>query len=234
MAGVGLEQLVRARDDGTPVYSADGGKLGRVEAIFLDDQTEAPEWVAVGTGLLRTKRVLVPVHGADLTADGLRVPYAQQQVKDAPDADSEHIPPELEERLYAHYGLGHPGTPSDDEVTVTRSEERVRVGTEQVETGRVRLRKWVETEPVETSVRAGRESARIEHVPVEAPVTGVELRDQEIEVSLRAQEPTVEKQVVATERLRVGKDVETEHGRVRDEVRKERVDVDVDDESLER
>ena len=45
---------------------------------------------------------------------------------------------------------------------------------------------------------------------------------------LSAEEPVVQKQTVARERISLDKDVETETQTVSDEVRKERVDVDGD------
>jgi len=36
---------------GAPVRSSDGEKLGKIEAIYLDDATDAPEWAAVKSGL---------------------------------------------------------------------------------------------------------------------------------------------------------------------------------------
>lgn len=232
VAGLGVEQLVDAKNRRTPIFSSDGHELGHVEDFFLDDETQVPEWVAVGTGFMRTKRVLVPVANAHVSADGLYVSYTKQQVEGTPDTDSDHISRETERRLYEHYELGKVGVSAEDELTVIRSEERVSVGTEATETGRVRLRKWVETEPVQTQVKAHRESARIEYEPVGLPVSGVELGEQEIDIPLLVQEPMLEKQVVAKERVRLRKAVETGHEQVSDEVREERIDVD--EETFER
>lgn len=232
MAGLGVEELVDAKNRRTPVWSSDGHELGHVEDFFLDDQTQVPEWIAVGSDFSSRRRVVVPVAEAHVSGDGLHVSYPRQQVEDSPDADSDHISPETERRLHEHYELGKAGVSAEDELTVIRSEERVSVGTEATETGRVRLRKWVETEPVQTQVKAHRESARIEYEPVGLPVSGVELGEQEIDIPLLVQEPMLEKQVVAKERVRLSKAVETGHEQVSDEVREERIDVD--EETFER
>jgi sporulation protein YlmC with PRC-barrel domain len=71
------EEMSRVRLDemrGEPVYDNDGDKIGKVEEIFYDAQSNRSEWIGIGTGFLRTKRVLVPVQGAELWEDGLRVP----------------------------------------------------------------------------------------------------------------------------------------------------------------
>ena len=111
---------------------------------------------------------------------------------------------------------------------MTRSEEELQVGTRAVETGRVRLRKWVETEPVAVDVELQREAARVTRERVDQPVSGAEIGSDEIEVPLRGEEAVVQKQAVAKEKIAVGKTVETEQETVSDEVRKERVEVNVD------
>ena len=49
---------------------------------------------------------------------------------------------------------------------MTRSEERLNVGTERQATGRVRLRKYVTTENVTQTVPVQREEVRIEREPI--------------------------------------------------------------------
>lgn len=232
------ERLMQAQ--GQTVYSSDGEKIGNVEEVFVDDETGRPEWIGIGTGLLGTKRVLVPVAGLDESDDGLTVPYAKDHVKDTPDIDDDRISQETESRLYAHYGLeyserrsdtglpegGARGGSSVDETDVVRSEEELQVGKRDVETGRARLRKHVETEPVDLDVDLKRETAHVTREPIDQPVSGAEIGEQEVEVPLHGEEAVVQKQTVAKERVSVDKDVETEHQQVSDDVRKERVDVD--------
>jgi uncharacterized protein (TIGR02271 family) len=49
---------------------------------------------------------------------------------------------------------------------MTRSEEELRIGSAQQETGRVRLRKHVVTEQVQTTVPVQREEVRVERDPI--------------------------------------------------------------------
>jgi uncharacterized protein (TIGR02271 family) len=242
------DQLIEAR--GTAVHASDGEKIGSVEEIFVDEQTGQPEWIGIGIGLLGTKRVLVPVEGADLREDGFYVPYSKSQVKDAPDIDSDEVSQETERELYSHYGLGYSerrsdtglpeGAPSPegtatgrrgtaDEAEMVRTEEELKVGKRDVEAGRARLRKWVETEPVETDVELRRERVRVEREPIDQPVGEAEIGEQEVEVPVHAEEAVVQKQAVAKERVGLEKDVETERETVDAEVRKERVEVEGDE-----
>ncbi|MBA2359370.1 MAG: PRC and DUF2382 domain-containing protein [Actinobacteria bacterium] len=241
---VTMDQLDDAR--GASVYDSTGEEIGKLEEIFYDEQTGKPEWIGIGTGFFGTKRVLVPVKGGELSADGFRVPYEKDQVKESPDIDSDKISQETEQELYSYYGLdyserrsdtglpeGSPGRvdrgmESDDDASVTRSEEELRVGKRAAETGRVRLRKWVETTPVSEEVEVRRETARVEREPIDQPVSGAEIGEDEVEVSLTAEEAVVDKQTVAKERVSIDKEIETDREVVQDELRKERVEVEGD------
>jgi uncharacterized protein (TIGR02271 family) len=235
-----IDELQSAR--GTTVYSSDGEKIGSIEEVFVDNDTGQPEWIGLGTGMFGTKRVLVPVEGASAREGGVLVPYSKSQVKDTPDIDDEQISQETEAALYTHYGLeyseqsSNSGLPegeapvgTTDEASVLRSEEELRVGKRDVEAGRVRLHKWVETEPVQADVELHRETVRVEREPIDAPANGAEIGEQEIDVPLRAEEAMVQKETVAKERISLEKDVQTERQTVADEVRKERVEVDGDE-----
>jgi uncharacterized protein (TIGR02271 family) len=242
------QEMSRVRLDemrGRRVSDSAGEKIGTVEEIFYDEQTRVPEWVGVGTGFFGTKRVLVPVQGSRVTEDGLIVAYSKEQVKDSPDIDADEISEQCEADLAAHYGLGYSrersqtGLPEggrlplgrergEDEESVTRSEEELEVGTRRVETGSVRLRKWVETEPVELEVELKREVARVTRERIDQPVGEHEFRELEVEMPLHAEKPVVQKQTVAKERVGLQKDVETDTRTVQEEVRKEHVEVEGD------
>jgi len=121
------------------------------------------------------------------------------------------------------------GTETDE--AMTRSEEQLEVGTREQETGRVRLRKHVVTEPVETTVNVQREEVRLVREPItdanrDEALSGEDITDEEHEVTLRAEEPVVEKRVVPQERVRLEKDVVTDEREISDEVRKERIETD--------
>ena len=216
MQNVRLDEL-----RGAPVFDRDGDKIGDVEEIFYDHATNKAEWIGIGTGFFGTKRVLVPVQGASTYEDGISVPYDKDQVKDSPDLDSDDISGETEHELYSYYGLGsvptgYGDTTSDTAMSgtresVTRSEEELQVGKQQTEAGNVRLRKWVETEPVALDVELQRETARVVREDVNEPIgrDADAFGDEEVEVPLRAERAVTSKQTVAKERVGVQKDVDT-------------------------
>jgi uncharacterized protein (TIGR02271 family) len=109
---------------------------------------------------------------------------------------------------------------------LTRSEEELKVGKRATDAGEVRLKKWVETEPVEAQVELRSERARVSREPINEPVSGVEICEEEAEMSLHREEAVVQKQTVAKEQVSVEKDLTSETETVRDEVRKERVEVE--------
>jgi uncharacterized protein (TIGR02271 family) len=224
-----MEQLAELR--GRPVYDSAGEKIGKVEEIFYDYESNQPEWIGLGTGMFGTKRVLVPVEGASIESDRVTVAYTKEQVKDSPDIDGDAISADTERDLYNYYSLGGGRQPAgrDADQGVTRHEEELAVGKQEVETGHVRLRKWVETEPVEMDVELKQETARVTREPIDEPVANAELGEDQVDVPLRGERPVVQKQAVAKERVGLKKDVETERETVADEVRKERVDVEGDE-----
>jgi uncharacterized protein (TIGR02271 family) len=124
------------------------------------------------------------------------------------------------------------GPTTDD--AMTRSEEELRVGTETRERARVRLRKYVTTEQVTQTVPVQREEVRVEREPItdanlDAATSGPDLSEEEHEVTLREEEPVVEKRVVPRERVRLDTDTVTEERQVGEEVRKEQIEVDDQD-----
>lgn len=122
----------------------------------------------------------------------------------------------------------------DDTQTMIRSEERLKVGKENVEAGHVRLRKHVETEKQQVTVPLSHEEVRIEREPITeadaAKLSGQtgDLADSEIEMTLYEERPVVSKERVAVEKLRISKEQVTEERTITDEIHKERFDV-VDD-----
>ena len=252
---------------GMDLVDRSGDKIGSIEEIYEDTDTGKAEWALVNTGLFGTKSTFVPLREANPQGDGVAVPYDKSDVKDAPKIDNdEELSREDEQRLYQHYGLdygtsrsdtglpqggtetrgteergtvGHDVSGPTTDEAMTRSEEELRVGTERTETGRARLRKFVETENVEKTVPVRREEVRVEREPItdsnrDAATSGPAISEEEHEVVLHEERPVVQKDVVPKERVRLDKDVTTEEQRVSDEVRKERIEVEGGDETTGR
>jgi uncharacterized protein (TIGR02271 family) len=124
------------------------------------------------------------------------------------------------------------GPTTDD--AMTRSEEELRVGTETRERGRARLRKFVVTEQQQVTVPVQREEVRVEREPItdanfDAATSGPAISEEEHEVTLHEETPVVEKRVVPRERVRLDKETVTDQREIGEEVRKERIEVDDQD-----
>jgi uncharacterized protein (TIGR02271 family) len=180
-------------------------------------------------------------------------------VKGAPNIDDDgHLEEAENDRLYEYYS-GYVGTTGYDTTggyqdttrdagwdtgrstddAMTRSEERLDVGTEKVQAGRARLRKYIVTENVTQTVPVSREEVRLEREPVTDAnrgdaLQGPELTESEHEVTLHAEQPVVDKRVEPVERVRLGKETVTEQQQVSEEVRREEIDVEGDEDRLNR
>jgi uncharacterized protein (TIGR02271 family) len=93
---------------GRPVVDGDGDRIGKLDEIYVDRETGKPEFAVVDLGLLGLKSRLVPLAGAASAEEKIKVPYTQEQVKEAPDLELDGEPkPEDEAKLYRHYGLDY-------------------------------------------------------------------------------------------------------------------------------
>jgi uncharacterized protein (TIGR02271 family) len=255
-----MTQFTEAYDfRGRTLVDRDGEKIGTVDEVYTDQEGGQPEWALVHTGLLGMKRSFVPLRGASANGEHVRVTVDKQAVKDAPGVDADQQLSEAEEQqLFEHYGVPYTtegsttahgvagdgdysagaesavgrdvsGPTTDD--AMTRSEEQLRVGTRERESGRVRLRKYVVTEEVQQTVPVRREEVRVEREPItdanlDQAMDGPEISDEEHEVVLHEEEPVVEKRAVPKERVRLDKEAHTEERQVSDTLRKEEIDVD--------
>lgn len=87
-----------------------GKIIGVVEQIFLDDRSRAPSFIRLRNVPGRTDRVLVPVSGATIEPERVRLDVDENSVLTAPavSADAERIRPEFEDSVYTHFGLTRP------------------------------------------------------------------------------------------------------------------------------
>jgi len=138
--------------------------------------------------------------------------------------------------------VGGPGRdtsgPNTDNA-MTRSEERLNVGTERQQVGRARLRKYVVTEHVQQTVPVQREEVRLEREPItdanrDEAYAGPDITEAEHEVTLHAERPVVDTEAVPVERVRLGKETVTDEQTVGGEVRKERIEADLPEEDNSR
>ncbi len=99
---------------GATMLDTSGSKVGKVADVYIDQDTQQPEWALVSTGLFGTKQNFVPLAEARMSGDDLTVPYSKDQISSAPAAEPDgELSQEEEAALYHHYGLGYSESHSD-------------------------------------------------------------------------------------------------------------------------
>jgi uncharacterized protein (TIGR02271 family) len=244
--------------EGQTAVDVNGAKLGKIGQIYVDDQTGQPLWVTITTGMFGTRQSFAPLYGSRSDGGNLQLAVTKDMVQEAPGIEADgHIEDSENEALYTHYsgylggtgqnqGQGYAGDTRDDlagrdgiqgqdtsgpttDDAMTRSEERLHVGTEQAEAGRARLRKYVVTENVTQTVPVSHEEVRLEREPITdanrgAATSGSDISEEEHEVTLHAERPVVNKDTVPVERVRLGTETVTEDHEVSETLRKEQID----------
>ncbi|MFC8615424.1 PRC and DUF2382 domain-containing protein [Micromonospora purpureochromogenes] len=131
--------------------------------------------------------------------------------------------------------VGHDTSGPNTDDAMTRSEERLNVGTERRQAGTARLRKYVVTEHEQVTVPVQREQVRLEREPITdanvgKALDGPAISEEEHEVTLHAERPVVDTETVPVERVRLGKETVRDTETVGGEVRKERIEADLPEE----
>ncbi|HEV8275138.1 MAG TPA: PRC-barrel domain-containing protein [Streptosporangiaceae bacterium] len=89
----------------------EGNRIGKITKVYHDDQTGQPLWILVETGLFGTRQSFAPVHGSRFDGEQLVVlAVSKDQVKDAPNVDSDAHVTESEQDALRQYYSGYLGT----------------------------------------------------------------------------------------------------------------------------
>src|SRR3954451_1016569 len=93
---------------GQEVVDPNGEKLGKLEEVYYDGETDQPAFVAVKTGLVSKSLTLVPLDRASVGRDYVRVDRAKHEFKKAPSFDTDvELTLDDEAATYRHYGLDY-------------------------------------------------------------------------------------------------------------------------------
>ena len=93
------------------VVDTNGSKIGTLESVYVDTTTDEPFFAAVTTGIIgRHKLTFVPLNGATVSPDHVKVTVDKDLAKNAPSIDTDgELTVDKEPDVFAHYGL--PYTP---------------------------------------------------------------------------------------------------------------------------
>lgn len=228
---------------GRNAMDASGHKIGKIGQLYVDDQTDQPQWITVRTGMFDGRESFAPLDGARVVGDDLVLAVSKDAVRGAPNLPAGgHLAEADNDALFDYYAeflttapaVRHPAARPSASVGTTgeflvRSEERLHVGTERVRSGRARLRKYVVTEKVTETVALRHQEVRIEREPIteanrDAALQRGHLVEEAYEVVLHSERPVVSKETVPVELVRLTTDTVTGQQVVNETVRSERID----------
>src|SRR3954471_9521115 len=93
---------------GQDVLDAVGEKLGKLEEVYFDGETDEPTFVAVKSGTISKSLTLVPLARASVGREYLRVDRGKGEFKKAPSFDTDvELSLDDEAATFRHYGLDY-------------------------------------------------------------------------------------------------------------------------------
>ena len=110
------EPTVALRDfsewHGKDLIDRDGERIGKLEDVYFDVETDQPQFATVKEGLFARHLTFVPLAQMTLGPNDLQVSVSKSQVKGAPniELEGEALSQEAESTLYHYYQLNY--TPS--------------------------------------------------------------------------------------------------------------------------
>jgi uncharacterized protein YrrD len=108
-----MEHQDIAQWHGKVLVDRDGERIGKLEDVYVDVETDEPMFGTVKEGLIGRHLTFVPLTGLTIGPDNLQVSVSREQVKAAPNIESEgdELSQADESSLYHHYQLNY--TPPD-------------------------------------------------------------------------------------------------------------------------
>ena len=102
-----MAEIENIRDwQGKDVLDPVGEKIGTIEDVYFDIDTDEPRFLCVKAGWLRHRVVLVPAAGVAASPDHLTVVVTKNVAEEAPAMDpGGELSAEVEERLFGYYAL---------------------------------------------------------------------------------------------------------------------------------
>ena len=126
-----------------------------------------------------------------------------------------------EDNLYRNRNSG-----STEKATIPVIEEELQVGKREVETGGIRLRSRIVENEVQEKINLREEKVHVERTPVDRPANVADLKEEQFEVTERAEVPVVAKEARVVEEVSLNKEVTEKEEAIRDTVRSTEVDVE--------
>lgn len=113
-----------------------------------------------------------------------------------------------------------------NETSIPVIEEELQVGKREVAKGGIRLRSRIVENEVQENINLREEKVHVERTPVNRPANVGDLKEEQIEVTERAEVPVVSKEARVVEEVSLNKEVTEKEESVRDTVRSTQVDIE--------
>ena len=100
---------------GKIIVDRDGDKIGKLQDVYVDVETDAPQFGTVKEGFLDRHLTFVPLAGVKVGPDELRVTVLKEQVRSAPDLDlrGQEMSQADESALYHHFEMNYTAIASE-------------------------------------------------------------------------------------------------------------------------
>ena len=94
---------------GKVIVDRDGARLGRLQDVYVDVETDEPQFGTVKEGFIGRHLTFVPLVGVEVGPDELRASVLKEQVRSAPDLDlhGQEMSQVDESALYHHFELNY-------------------------------------------------------------------------------------------------------------------------------
>jgi sporulation protein YlmC with PRC-barrel domain len=111
----GTAQWTAGEWQGKMLVDINGEKIGKLQDVYVDVETDVPQFATVKEGFIGRHLTFVPLGGIQIGPDDLQVKVTKEQVQSAPDIDIHggELSQADESTLYHHFELNY--TPIDTE-----------------------------------------------------------------------------------------------------------------------
>jgi sporulation protein YlmC with PRC-barrel domain len=94
---------------GKLLVDRNGEKIGKLQDVYVDVETDEPQFATVKEGFIDRHLTFVPLGGIQIGPDELQVPVTKDQVRSAPEIDmhGEELSQADESTLYHHFELNY-------------------------------------------------------------------------------------------------------------------------------
>ena len=94
---------------GKMLIDIDGEKIGKLQDVYVDVETDVPQFATVKEGVTGRHLTFVPLVGIQVGPDDLQVSVTKEQVRSAPDIEmhGEELSQADESTLYHHFELNY-------------------------------------------------------------------------------------------------------------------------------